>query len=243
VNANKSRYGIYIVDPGSYELTGLTYQLPHTTLPTLSAKRWTETPALGSATFAITRDAEFYDSQAWFDAQYQNVSVDDGSYCTATLTPGSDQGCVNWQNSYHNETRLADPGGWRTVTQKGYAGGLGVSVKLTRPFASFEAKSGEVLVTDGFSATPDSIGTDRDACHQAGESLINCDFDSLTLYRIPGTISDLTLPAETAQKVPVVAGFVARAVYRPLIVHATKIEEIPGTYEAAWAAPFRSSAH
>lgn len=240
MSANKSRYGIYIVDPGSYELTGLTYQLPHTTLPPLSSKHWNENPAAGSATFAITRNAEFHDSQAWFDARYQDVTIDDGSYCTATITPGSDQGCVNWQNSYHTETRLADPGGWRTVTEKGYAGGLAVSVKLSQPFARFEARAGEVLVTDGFAATPDSIAADANGCRQAGENLINCVFRSLTLFRIPGKIGDLALSGETAQKVPMVASFIARAEYRPLAMYATRLEETPGTYEAAWATPYRA---
>jgi hypothetical protein len=240
LSANKSRYGIYILDPGSYELMGLTYQMPHTTLPPLTAKKWTETPLVGSTTFAIIRNAEFYDSQAWFDAQYQNVSVSDGSYCTATVTPGSDQGCVNWQSSYHNETRLSDPGGWRTVTNKGYAGGLAVSVNLKRPFASFEAKAGQVLVTDGFAAVPESLATDASACRQAGENLINCVVSSLTLFLIPGKISDLAIPTETAKKFPMVAGFISTAKYEPLVVHAKRLDETPGTYEAAWATPYRA---
>lgn len=239
MSAGKSSYGIYIVDPGSYELTGLTYQLPHTTLPPLSSKHWNEQPAIGSATFAVTRNVEFHDSQAWFDAQYQNVTVNDGSYCEATVTPGSDQGCVSWQDSYHNETQLADPGGWRTVTEKGYAGGLAVSVKLSHPFARFEAKAGQVLVTDGFATTPDRVAADADGCHQTGEDLINCALRSLTLLRIPGRIGDLALSEETAQKVPMVAAFIARAEYQPLVTYATKLEETPGTYEAAWATPYR----
>lgn len=242
IDAGKSRYGVYIADPGRYELAGLTYQLPHTTLPSLSSKHWTENPRFGSATFVITRNAEFHDSQAWFDARYQNVTVDDGSYCTVTWTPGSTQGCANWQNSYHTETRLADPGGWRTVTEKGYAGGLAVSVKLEKSFARFEAKAGQVLVTDGFAATPESLNMDPNACHQAGENLIHCALHSLTLFRIPGSKADLVLSSASAKKVPLLASLMAKVQYQPVILNAKRLPEVPGTYEAAWAVPFRAPA-
>jgi len=238
MTAGKSRYGIYIVDPGSYELAGLTYQLPHTTLPPLSSKRWSEHPDVGVASFAITRNAEFHDAQAWFDARFQDVTVDD-SYCALTRTPGSDAGCVSWVDASHVENRLVDPGGWRTVTEKSYAGGVAVSVKLNQPFARFEARAGQVLVTDGFAVTPDSLAADPGACHQVGENLIDCVFRSLTLFRIPGKLDDLAISADTARQVPMAAGFIARAQYRPLAVYATRLEETPGTYEAAWANPYR----
>ncbi|MEO8986664.1 MAG: hypothetical protein ABI293_01430 [Rhodanobacter sp.] len=62
--ANRTKYGIYIVTPGSYDLVGLTYDLAHSSLPALSSKHWVASPKLGMASFAITRDAEFNSHQA-----------------------------------------------------------------------------------------------------------------------------------------------------------------------------------
>ena len=242
VHAGKSLYGVYIVDPGRYELTGLTYQQPHAQLPSLSSEHWKKHLPHGSATFVMTRNAEFHDSQMWFDAIYQNVTVDDGSYCTATWTPGSIQGCAHWERSSHNETRLVDPGGWRTVTDMDYAGGLAVSVKLDEPFARFETKAGQVIVTDGFVATQQSLDVDTKACRQAGEKLIHCGFRSLTLFRVPGSLRDMVISADTAKKVPMLAGLMSKATYQPATLQAKKLPEKPGTYEAAWAVPYQAPA-
>jgi hypothetical protein len=243
MSANKTEYAIYIVDPGSYGLVGLTYELPNSSLPALSSRRWSPKPRLGTALFVTTRNAEFHDTQVWADAQYQNVSVVDGSYCAMMVTGGGVSGCANWQETSHTETRQTSAAGWRTLTTKGYAGGLTVSIKLARPFAHFEAKAGEVIVTDGFAATTDSATFDSNACHQAGDNLVDCNIKSFALFRIPGNKSELALSPETARKVPMVAGFAASATYRPARVDATRLEETPGTYEAAWAKPYALSAH
>ncbi|MBD8881592.1 hypothetical protein IHE49_13985 [Rhodanobacter sp. 7MK24] len=242
-SANKTRYGIYIADPGSYDLVGLTYDLAHTSLPALSSKHWTTTPRLGMGILAITRDVEFSSHQQWFNAQYQNVQVYDGSTCDMVQTGGGVSGCAHWQENYHDETHVSDPGGWRTMVDKGYAGGLATSIKFAKPFAHFDVKPGAIIVSDGFAATPDSIQFDSNACHQAGDSLVDCNIDSVKLFRIPGSTSELQISPETAAKIPEVANFISKATYQPMTVNATKLEETPGSYEASWATPYSLTVH
>ncbi|RDS83381.1 hypothetical protein DWU99_12665 [Dyella psychrodurans] len=242
-DARKTTYGIYIIDPGRYDLVGVTYDLVHSTLPALSSKHWTTAPKLGMATFAMTNDVEYSSHQQWFNAQYQNVQVYDGSSCAIEETSGSVIGCAQWENSYHNETHVSDPGGWRSVVDKGYAGGLAASIKFTKPFAHFDVTPGAIIVTDGFTAIPDSVAYDSDACHQAGDNLIDCNIKSVKLFRIPGSPSELHIFPEAAVKFPEVADFTTKATYQPMTVNATKLEETPGTYEADWAAPYSLSAH
>ncbi|WP_109124859.1 hypothetical protein [Dyella sp. C11] len=243
VYANKIFYGVFIVDPGSYDLIGLTYDLDHSGLPALSSKQWTEKPALGMASLAPTSNAEFSTHQAWADAQYQNVQVYDGSSCTMVQSGGGVTGCVAWQDQYHNETRMTDAGGWRTAVDKNYAGGLQIALTLTRPFARFEAKPGEVIVTDGFFPSTDSMVIDNDACHQAKGDVVACGIQKLALYRITGRKSELPLAPDSASKSPTLVNLISRAEYRPMTVNATSRAETPGTYEAGWSTPYTATAH
>lgn len=243
-NANKTRYGIYIVSPGSYDLVGLTYDLAHSSLPTLSSKHWTASPKLGMASFAITRDAEFNSRQVWAGAQFENVKVYDGTSCPFVVggIPGIGI-CAGGTDQYHTEAKMTRPAGMQTVVSKSYAGGLEATIELTRPFAHLEVKPGAIIVTDGFAAIPDSVAYDNDACQQASENHVNCDIKSLKLFRIPGRISELQISPETAAKIPEVANFISKATYQPMTVNAAKLEEVPGTYEAAWAVPYSLSMH
>lgn len=238
VRANKTMYGVYIVDPGSYDLVGLTYDLDHSGLPDLSSKRWDAKPKLGMASLAPTRNAQFSSHQVWADAKYQNVQVYDGSYCTVMQTGGGVSGCVGWEDQYHNETHMTDPGGWKTAIDKYYVDGLQVALTLARPFARFDAKAGEVIVTDGFSSNPDGMVVDNDACQQAAGEVVNCGIEQLTMFRIKGSKGDLPLSPESAAKSPTLAGFISRAEYRPLTVHASAAKETSGTYESGWATPY-----
>lgn len=243
VSADKTEYGLYILDPGSYGLAGVTYLLPHSSLPALSGVHWSEKPGLGVASMAVTRDAEFSQSAVWADAQYQHVSVADGSYCAMHVTSGSVSGCAQWQTTYHDETREVRPAGWQTHVEKDYAGGLAVSVKLARPFARFDVGAGEVVVTDGFIALPDGMAIDEKACRQAGDNQVDCAIDSLRLFRISGRKDDLRLPAEVISTHPMLADLVARVQYRPVKVDAPKVPQAPGTYLADWTEAYRLSVH
>lgn len=243
-NANKTKYGIYIVTPGSYDLVGLTYDLAHSSLPALSSRHWTASPKLGVASFAITRDAEFNSHQAWAGAQFENVKVYDGTSCPFVVggIPGIGV-CAGGSDQYHTEAKMTRDAGWQTVVDKSYAGGLEATMELAKPFAHLDVKRGSIIVTDGFAAIPDGIAYDSDACKQAGDSLIDCNIKSLKLFRIPGRTSELQISPETAAKVPMLADFITKATYQPMTVNAVKLEETPGIYEAAWATPYSLPAH
>lgn len=230
----KTLYGVYLVDPGHYELDGLTYQQPHTMLPALSSEHWSEGKPQSTATFVITREGEFYQGTAWEAATYHEVTVDDGTYCTATWTPGSTQGCARWERSYHKEKQLVDPGGLRVVTKMRDVDGLAVSVRLDEAAASFEATAGQVLITDGLIVTPESLKADKHACQQAADNVVQCALQSLTLIRVPGDTRDFQPMSDWTKDMP----FITRAEYHPVVMKARELPQSTGTYDAAWGTPY-----
>nr|WP_199047261.1 hypothetical protein [Dyella sp. ASV24] len=243
VMVNKALYGIYIVDPGSYDLVGLTYDLDRSKLPALDSKRWTDQPKVGITSVSETQNAEFSEHKYWSDAQYQNMQVYDGSTCTMSQTGGGVTGCVGWQAQYHNETRVTDPGGWKTAVDKNYVGGLRFAITLTHPFARFDAKPGEILVTDGFVPTPDSLVADSEACKQVVMGMADCAIQKLTLFRIAGSSNELRQSFDTTARSPSVASFISRLEYRPLKVNATALKDAPDGYEAGWTTAYSATDH
>lgn len=235
--ANKTMYGVYIVTPGRYELVRLSYELADSSLPELDSKRWVESPKLGMASFAITRNAQLKSHEAWAGPEFENVKVYNGTSCPYVVGGM----CAGGSAQYRTEAQMTKAAGWREVVDKSYAGGLATTVTLTKPFAQLEVKPGAIIVTDGFSAIQDSVAYDSAACKQAGDKLVNCAINSLKLFRIPGRTNEIQLTAESAAKVPVIAGFITQATYQPMTINATKLAEKPGTYEAAWATPYSVS--
>lgn len=243
VLANKALYGIYIVDPGSYDLVGLTYDQDRSKLPALDSRNWTDKPKLGIASVIETQNAEYSTHQYWSDARYQNVQVYDGSNCVMEQTGGGVTACVGWQDQYHNESRVTDPGGWKTAVDKNYTGGLQFAATLTRAFARFDAKPGEVLVVDGFVPTLDSLVADSEACKPMGTGMAYCAIQQLTLFRITGSADELRQSFDTTARSPTVAGLIARLAYRPLKVNANALKEATDAYQAGWTTPYSANDH
>ncbi|MEO8777630.1 MAG: hypothetical protein ABI389_03070 [Rhodanobacter sp.] len=151
--------------------------------------------------------------------------------------------CADGSAQYPTEAKMKRAAGWQRVVDKSYAGGLEATIELTKPFAHLDIKPGAIIVTDGFAAIPDSVAYDSDACRQADDNLIGCNIKSLKLFRILGRTSELQISPETAARMPMVADFTSRATYQPMTINAIKLEETPGTYEAAWATPYFVSVH
>jgi hypothetical protein len=235
INGGRFEYQIYIVDAGTYNLIGNTYELARMSMPDMSSTQWTAKPAIGIASLIPKRNTEFYQTQEWFNAQYQTRTVNDGSHCTMVVSNESSTGCAQWQDDSHQETNVSDPGGWRAVTHEKLVDGVALATKLTKPFASFTVAPGESILIDGFYANDSNTGINANACKQAEASLVDCGISNYTLFRIPSSLEKVKAVESGGDKFPTLTKIFSNLEYRPLKVFATPIEEKPGTYEAGWS--------
>jgi hypothetical protein len=248
IDAGKSYYMFYIVEPGTYSLTGNTSKLRRMEFPDMTSKHWKAKAPIGLASLSTFKDREYFQTQEWFNAQYGTRTVSDGSYCDVIVVGGGVGGCGHMTEMTHNETVVTDPGGWRAVTHAKTIDGVAVANKLSREFASFTVSAHEAILVDGFYADQSNTTVDTDACNQADSNLVNCSIKSLTLYRIAahldamhdGPTSDLDSQFLVNSHFPFDAGLVQS---RQEKVVATAAEEKPGTFEAGWAKPYFLSAH
>ena len=243
LDVGKSYYMFYIVQPGTYSISGTTYELRRAQFPDMSVRQWSSKPQIGMASLSATRDKEFYQTQQWYNAQYGTQTISDGSYCDMMISGGGVTGCGHVQEMSHQETYVKDPGGWREVTRSTMVDGVALATKLSREFASFTVSPGEAVVVDGFYADSYNTALNTNACNQADSNLVNCSIKTFNLYRITSHLEDihegprnpLDLMYLVNEHVPFDANLFQ---YRQVKVVATPGEEKPGAYEAAWAKPY-----
>jgi hypothetical protein len=248
LDANKSYYMFYIVQPGTYSIAGTAYELRRAQFPDMSAKQWGSKPQVGLASLSATKDKEFYQTQQWYNAQYGTRTISDGSYCDMMISGGGVTGCGHTQEISHQESYVKDPGGWREVTRSTLVDGVAMATKLSHEFASFTVSPGEAVLVDGFYADSNSTILNTNACNQADSNLVNCSIKSYTLYRIASRLEDMhdgpRSPLDSLYLVNEHVPFDSSLFqYRQVKVGATPGEEKPGTYEAAWAKPYFLAPH
>jgi hypothetical protein len=226
----RSEYQIYIVTPGTYNLIGNSYELARISMPNMASAQWKEKPTVGLASMFGKRNTEFYQTQEWFNAQYENSSE---SYCSLEIVGGP---CV--QTSSETVTRQTDPGGWRSVTHEKQVDGLAIATKLTTPFASFHVAPGESILVDGFLANENNTNINTNACRQTSETLVACDISNYTLFRIPAKMEQAKAATAGGVKIPTLNTIFSNLQYRPLKIFANPATETPGTYEAGWTKPY-----
>lgn len=248
IDAGKSYYMFYIVQPGTYSIAGTTYELRRMQFPDMSSKQWNSKPQIGTASLSATKDKEYYQTQQWYNAQYGSRTVSDGSYCDMMISGGGVTGCGHVQEMSHQETYVQDPGGWRDVTRSTLVDGVALATRLSLEFASFTISPGEAVLVDGFYADSFNTTLNTNACNQADSNLVNCSIKSYMLYRIASHLEDLREgprnPLDLAYLVNEHLPFDSSLFqYRQVRVVATPGEEKPGTYEAAWAKPYLLATH
>lgn len=233
-DAGKSFYMYYIVNPGTYSLLGNTYELRRTTMPKMSARQWSAKPVLGQTALSAKTEGEYYQTQAWRDAQFGTRTVDDGSYCDMLISGGGTVGCGHMSSMSHTETVMTDPGGWQTMTHKMQVAAITGATTLTKSFASFTVPAGEAIMVDGFYADPHNTDINTDACRQQADNLVGCAMKKYSLFRITAQL-DVLHNVQTPAEFPGLRKIVATTAYRPTTVTAAAEEETPGTFEAGWA--------
>jgi hypothetical protein len=183
------RYLVFIANPGTYTVVGSTYEAPTMQMPQLGSERQAGRSSLGQIALVPVKNTEYYQTQAWFNAQYSDRTQTD-SYCTVALYgPGGP--CVSWGSQSYNVKELTSPAGWRNVTESRSIDGLVLSTQLKTPVASFKVAPSEVVMVDGFFATPPNADFDRQACEADAGQRLRCDLTSVSFTRIPAQVKDI----------------------------------------------------
>lgn len=184
--ADRAFYLLYIVNPGTYSITGHTVEVERSTLPEANGTKKSAKPTLGQISLMPTKNTEYYQTQDWFDAVYADRTVK-SDYCSVTIVGGP---CVQWDSSSSTVRDKLSDGGYRTITQAKQVDGLVIATKLTREFASFKVAPGEAVMVDGFYAQDPNVHFDKEACALQSGGL-QCDMREYSLVRIPAHLEDL----------------------------------------------------
>ncbi|MET0288466.1 MAG: hypothetical protein ABW178_02435 [Pseudoxanthomonas sp.] len=214
------RYLVFIANPGTYTVVGSTYEAPTMQMPQLGSERQAGLSSLGQIALVPVKNTEYYQTQAWFNAQYSDRTQTD-SYCTAALYgPGGP--CVSWGSQSYNVKELTSPAGWRNVTESRSIDGLVLSTQLRTPVASFKVAPSEVVMVDGFFATPPNADFDRQACEADAGQRLRCDLTSVSFTRIPARVQDIAAFNPEAKGFPQTGRVLKQVKYRESTVAAKR---------------------
>jgi hypothetical protein len=187
--AGRAFYLAYIVNPGTYTITGNTVEVERATLPEAGEARPSAKPGLGQISLVPTKNTEYYQTQEWFNAVYADRTIKN-DYCTLTVVGGP---CVQWYTDTNTVRDQVAPAGYRTVTNAKQVDGVVAAAKLTREFASFKVAPGDAVMVDGFFALYPNVGFDEGTCTSHGGS-VQCDMREYALVRIPASLEHLKDP-------------------------------------------------
>lgn len=222
----KQDYLVYIVDPGTYSVTGDTYDARHTNIPSISDSPARHVSKLGQTNLLELKYAEFETKLAWHDATYADRTVHE-TYCTLEIVGGP---CVASQSSSYKVKDQTGAAGYQNDTFRNDVDGVSVATKISREFASFTVAPGEVVAVDGFFADPSGVGNFQPTtCSRVSSQQVQCQLASYSLVHLPAFIKEVNeLIHPDIARVPHMAQIFSKVVYRPL-----KISAKPGASSQA----------
>lgn len=232
--SGNSEYGLFIVDPGTYDLKGTSAEFRRSPMPDMSGKAASARSPLGTASFVSTQDTEYYKTQVWQSATYQNGSYT-GTYCA--LMDATTGGCAGFDVGTRSYSKQATAGGYQTVLRDKQVSGLLVTTQLLHPFASFRVGKGDVVYVDGFVVDGASVVIDHDACRQSDRDMATCALKSFNLLRIPATAEHVAEWQRSGLLAPSLADLLRAAKPARLTLGAgvSALPQKPGTFESGWA--------
>ena len=235
IGKGKSWFGLYIVDPGTYEMRSATIERRNIALPT--AQGAPSGKSIGTLTATNTMDKLFQLKEEWHDPTYASKGYDQ-SYCVMELVDGH---CVQYATQRQYVTEQQSAGGYKTKVTETLVPGWTARIDLKVPFASFKAVAGEVALVDGLVLDRSSMDIDPNSCKPTNSGG-SCALTELTPWRIPATVTDVQAALGREQN-----DFAARRIYEaakpiPLTVDATPLAEPTQGFEAGWARPFERKA-
>lgn len=218
----RTMYMIYLVDPGHYSISGVSYNLPRTPgFETPGARTLSSSP-LGHAMLKSFTIDEFKRGQKWEDPSYRNATVQE-DYCTSRRVVNNE--CTSWGTSSYDVKQQTSAGGWTPSIEQQTREARAVDVTLDKAFAAFDIAAGEVILIDGFFAEPPAATFKQNSCKQADQQQMRCELQQLSLVQLPGELEGVRQADNPADwGLPKLAQTLKGLTYRPLQIKAREAQ-------------------
>ncbi|RMQ44521.1 Lipoprotein [Pseudomonas cichorii] len=218
----RTLYKIYLVDPGHYRISDVSYNLPRTSAFEAPGGRNISPSPLGYAMLKALSFDEFEHGKKWEDASYRNETVQE-DYCTSVRVVNNE--CTSWGKSSYDVKRQTSEAGWTSSIKQQTVEARNVTVKLAREFASFDIASGEVVVIDGFYAEPPAATLRDKSCKQFDQESMRCELQQLTLVHIQGEVEQVKNSQNPADyHFPSIGQALKELTYRPIKIQARETD-------------------
>jgi hypothetical protein len=213
-----NHYMIYVVEPGTYSLSKISYPRPRSKLG--------EKNGLVSATGAAAIGELRQVASKMFEAEETMIFLN-----AATATVAATEQCNWWykgvctQSVYTPEyTKQVRAAGLYPKTEYLPMDALDVGIKFNDDVASFEVKAGEVVLVDGL--FPQPLDADMGVANcRLNEAMQVCALQSMELVRANGSIDDLIAFDFSAEYYPRLEKLISGVQYRPLKLKGTQLGE------------------
>lgn len=228
---DKTLYALYIVEPGTYDLTGLAVEQRRAELAGTSSVKWKANPTFGLVTAVPTVDNGFYMNSEWQPATYRTSSSPESS---CALAVGGVGPCVSYSTQMVSHTEQTSAGHYADVKRRRLEPGVALSAKLTKPLASFTVARSQVVLIDGILGG--GIHLDKSACKTGDNDVATCALSSATLYKVPASVDGIQKEAGSMQPGPASDVFTGVTAL-PITINANlrPVVDKPGSWEAGWA--------
>lgn len=214
----RTLYKIYLINPGYYSITGLSYDLPRTPAYETPGDHGIRPSALGFVTFEPKSFREYDRGQKWEDATYRTETVEQ-KVCTQVRVVNGE--CTYVDKQTYDVTRQTGAAGWRESIQQRDVEGRTVTAHLSKEFATFDVAAGEVVVIDGFFPDPPSINYKPGSCKQIQQNQMRCELQQVKMVKILGEVDQILHAQNPADYgFPKMAEVLKQLTYRPIKVQA-----------------------
>lgn len=223
----RTMYMIYLVDPGHYSISGVSYNLPRTRGFETPGGRNISPSSLGHAMLKSFTIDEFEHGKKWQDATYRNETVQE-DYCTSRRVVNNE--CTSWGKSSYDVKQQTSEAGWVPSIQQNTLEARSVKVELNKEFAAFDIAAGEVILIDGFFAEPPAATFKDKSCKQADQEQMRCELKQVSLVQMLGELEEVRKADNPADwGMPKLAQTLKALTYRPIQI---KAREVQG--DSAW---------
>lgn len=220
-------YMIYLVDPGHYSISGVSYNLPRTRGFESPGSRNISASPVGHAMLKSFTIDEFELGKKWQDATYRNETVQE-EYCTERRVVNNE--CTSWGKSSYDVKKQTSDAGWVPSVKQNTVEARSVKVELEKEFASFDIGAGEVILIDGFFAEPPAATFIDKSCKQVDQDQMRCELKQVSLVQMLGELEEVRKADNPAEwGMPKLAESLKGLTYRPIQI---KAHEVQG--DSAW---------
>ena len=209
-------FQIFFVKPGIYGLIGSETLELDKTLEANTTQAIPNDDTLGQSFVQAEEVVRYVTDTRWSDAIH-NYEARSEWYCTQTHASGA---CLSGAENRYTEQVVIRPAGYYEGPYGDKKPALVYTSFILKPLATFEVKSGEVVLTDAFFATGKNIDFQSEACIENNQ-IIQCNIESFNASLIKASLDAYkSAVLETAQADKninqAIINTLKKAQYRPL---------------------------